>query len=64
MGYEFPIRFLWISLPYMYSFISNVCLAIPRLSDIPEASESQVSSRNVSKLSSSLTDFPADTAGS
>lgn len=38
--------------------------AIPRLSDIPEASESQVSSRNVSKLSSSLTDFPADTAGS
>lgn len=36
--------------------------AIPRLSDIPEASESQVSSRNVSKLSSSLTDFPTESA--
>lgn len=33
--------------------------AIPRLSDIPEASESQVSSRNQSKLSSSINDFPA-----
>jgi len=33
--------------------------AIPRLSDIPEASESQVSSRNQSKLSSSVNDFPA-----
>ncbi|CAG5108347.1 Oidioi.mRNA.OKI2018_I69.chr1.g3752.t1.cds [Oikopleura dioica] len=33
--------------------------AVPRLSDIPEASESQVSSRNQSKLSSSVTDFPA-----
>jgi len=32
--------------------------AIPRLSDIPEASESQVSSRNQSKLSSSINDFP------